>query len=481
MTPHGFTWRNTWPWLLIVGVLLLGPLLQACAAPEVTATPTPTKTPRSVAAAATPVPEITEPPLLPSATQTAPVAQAAATAKPAAAATATAAPAAPKATAPAKQTAPTPAPAANAATIPSPDFGAQAFLWWRSEVADRDLSLLKDAGFHWVKQLFSWQDIEGAGQGKYDWSRTDRIVDQADKAGLKLLVRISADPDRAFWAGQPPDSSAAFTEFAGEVAKRYAGRIDGYQIWNEPNLAREWGNKRPDPAAYARMLKAAYAAIKANDPNAIVVSAGMAPTTEDDNIAMPDLKFYQGMYDAMGPSGSKGYFDMLGAHAAGYAVAPETDPKVVVADPKLHNNDPSAPELLRVYAFRHLEDVRALMERNGDAGKRIAVLEFGWTSDDRQGSDYFWHGAGAGIDEMVKGDYLYRAYKYAAEHWQPWIGPMFAIYMPDPAWTKKDEQYYWSIIGPGYPDLYLRPSYVALCVYLNGVEGQHCKYDPNQK
>jgi hypothetical protein len=63
---------------------------------------------------------------------------------------------------------------------------------------------------------------------------------------------------------------------------------------------------------------AAYSAIKAADPNAIVISAGMAPTTEDDNIAMPDLKYYQGLYDAMGKQ-SAGYFDMLGAHAAGYA------------------------------------------------------------------------------------------------------------------------------------------------------------------
>ena len=33
---------------------------------------------------------------------------------------------------------------------------------------------------------------------------------------------------------------------------------------------------------------------------------------------------------------------------------------------------------------------------------------------------------------------------------------MSMIYMPDVKWTKNDEQYYWSIIGPGYPDLFLR-------------------------
>ena len=300
---------------------------------------------------------------------------------------------------------------------------------------------------------------------------------QVAKYDLKLIVRLSADPDRPFWAGNPPESSQAFAAFAGQVAAHYKGQIQAYQIWNEPNLAREWGGKQPDPAAYAAMLKAAYAAIKAADPDAVVVTAGMAPTTRDDDVAMPDMKFYQGMYDAMG-NNSQGYFDMLGAHGTGWAVAPETDPQVVVDDPKLHNNDPSAPDLLRVYAFRHVEDIRALMVKNGDEAKRIVILEFGWTTDSRPNSPYYWHGAGAGITESVQGDYLMRAYKYAAEHWQPWIGLMTVIYMPDVDWTKETEQYWWSIIGPGYPDLYVRAPYVALCVYFNNLKGERCKVAP---
>jgi polysaccharide biosynthesis protein PslG len=361
----------------------------------------------------------------------------------------------------------------------SPDFGMQAFLWWREEVADRDLGLLKDAGFNWVKQYFAWQDIEGAGKGQFDWSRTDRIVEQTEKHGLKMLVRVSQDPDRPFWGGNAPENAQHFADFLAALAKRYKGRIGAYQVWNEPNLAREWGNKRPDPVGYVQMLRLAYKAIKANDPNATVVTAGMAPTTQDDNIAMPDLKFYQGMYDAM-QQNSDGYFDMLGVHGAGYAVAPETDPQVVATDPKLHNNDPSPTELKRVYAFRHVEDVRDLMVRNGDGDKKVVVLEFGWTTDPRQNSPYYWHGAGAGIDENVKGEYLVRAYKWAAEHWQPWVALMSAIYMPDSDWTKDTEQYYWSIIGPGYPDTFWRAAYVKLCIYLNGLKGQRCKYDPNQ-
>ncbi|MGH2545059.1 MAG: hypothetical protein ACRDIB_19885, partial [Ardenticatenaceae bacterium] len=45
----------------------------------------------------------------------------------------------------------------------SPEYGMQAFMWWRPEVADRDLKLLMAAGFNWVKQDFAWREIEGLG------------------------------------------------------------------------------------------------------------------------------------------------------------------------------------------------------------------------------------------------------------------------------------------------------------------------------
>ena len=35
----------------------------------------------------------------------------------------------------------------------------------------------------------------------------------------------------------------------------------------------------------------------------------------------------------------------------------------------------------RIYCFRHVEDVRQVMVANGDSAKRLAVLEFGWTTD----------------------------------------------------------------------------------------------------
>jgi len=342
----------------------------------------------------------------------------------------------------------------------SPEYGMQAFLWWRAETAHRDLGLIRDAGFTWVKQSFAWRDIEGTAKGHFDWSRADRIVQQVNEFGLDLIARVDRQPQ---WAGGgypqngPPNNYQDYADFLYAMASRYKGRIRAYQIWNEPNLnvagRSEWGGRPPNPAEYTALLKAAYQAIKQADPKAMVISAGLSPTSRWDDQAMPDVEFLKGMYAA----GARPYFDVLGAHGAGYKVPPETDPAVVARDPALNNYDPSPEERKRIYCFRHVEDLRRVMVENGDGGKQIALLEFGWTSDTVH-PEYAWFR----VTEDQKGDYLVRAYKYARQNWSPWIGVMSLIYMPDPDWKQDKEEYWWAIIEPAYPELKLRPAYVAL-------------------
>jgi hypothetical protein len=347
--------------------------------------------------------------------------------------------------------------ASSPAAMTSPDFGMQVFLFWREEVADRDLNLVKDAGFRWVKQEFAWREIEGAGPGVFDWSNSDRVMDQIDAYGLNVIARVGVQPE---WAGGafpqvgPPEDYQDFANFLSALVTRYQGRIDAYQIWNEPNLAREWGNRPPNPVEYTELLRIAYQTIKAVDPDAYVISAGLAPTSRWDDVAIPDTVYIQGMYDA----GAAPYFDLLGAHGAGYKAPPETDPSSVADDPVLNNGDPSTRDLKRIYCFRHVEDLRAVMVANGDADKRVVLLEFGWTTDHRSDSPYRWHA----VSDQEQADFLVRAYQYAKENWQPWIGVMSLIYMPDSQWGIQDEQTYWSIIYPGYPDLRMRPAYMQL-------------------
>jgi hypothetical protein len=340
----------------------------------------------------------------------------------------------------------------------SPDYGMQVFLYWKEEIADRDLKLVQEAGFRWVKQEIPWREIEGQGKGKWQWDIPDRMIDQIEAHKLKVIVRLGAQPR---WASStpfpeigPPNDMQDFYDYVFAVASRYKGRVEAYQIWNEPNLAREWGGRPPNPAEYVEMLKVGYEAVKTADPGAIVISAGMAPTTRHDDQAMPDIYFLQGMYEA----GASPYFDALGVHASGFKSPPEINPAKVAANPELSNNDSAPLELRRVYAFRRVEDLRKLMVRHGDKAKKVVILEMGWTVDNRPGSPYRWHA----VTEQQQDKYLQRAYAYAAKHWQPWIGVMSLIYIADPKWSLNDEQTYWSIVYPGYPDLHTSMAYYGV-------------------
>ncbi len=356
---------------------------------------------------------------------------------------------------------PPPLPARGGAQLNSPEYSVQAFMWYRPEIADRDMNMIKDMGFGWVKQQFAWRDIEGHEKGVFDWSRADEVVYASNVKGLNLLARMDNAPD---WAAPgcydsatssmgPPQNINDWTDLLKAFATRYKGRVRAYQIWNEPNLAREWCKRPPNPEEYAQFLRASYAAIKSVDPGALVISGGLTPTSADFDQAMPDMKFFARMYDAMG-NNSDGYFDLLGVHAAGFKADPEADPGVVAQDPVLTNGDPSPTEAKRIYAFRHVEDVRQLMEQRGDGDKQIAILEFGWTSD-QVNPAYSWFA----VSEQEKADRITRAYRYAQQNWRPWIGVMSLIFMGNADWTGSEEQYWWAITNP---DGTARPAYDAL-------------------
>lgn len=349
---------------------------------------------------------------------------------------------------------PTPTPALTPTSWPrtrlaSPEYGIQAFLYWDWEAADRALVLIQDMGFKWVKQAVAWRDVEGLEKGQYDWVRTDRLVKAVRRSKLNLILRIDHQP---FWTqapgsepleNAPPVNLQDFGDFCHALAEHYAGKVPAYQVWNEPNLAREWGSQPPDPAQYVELLRVCYIGIKAADPAALVISAGMSPTGSGPPEAMPDDQFIEKMYQA----GAAPYFDLLGVHAAGFKEPPETSPDQAAA--KYNGN--------RFFCFRHAEDIRRIMERYGDGNKQVAILEFGWTTD-QVNPEYAWHA----VTEEQQADYLVRAYQYAQAHWSPWIGPMIALSMANPASTAEDEQYWWAINYPNYAEMRVRPAYDAL-------------------
>jgi polysaccharide biosynthesis protein PslG len=118
-------------------------------------------------------------------------------------------------------------------------------------------------------------------------------------------------------------------------------------------------------------------------------------------------------------------------------------------------SNPATPAPTHSFAyFRRVEQLRDIMVLNGDAGKQIWLLEFGWTTD-KVNPEYSWFA----VTPEQQGQYIVGAYQYAKTNWSGWIGPMFVWNIADPAWTPDAEQYWWSITNP---DGTTRPAFDAL-------------------
>lgn len=113
------------------------------------------------------------------------------------------------------------------ARMKSPEYGIQAFLWWKPEITKRDLTLVQQMGFTWVKQNIAWRDVEGQAKGHYEWENADNVVRRVGKRGnLKLLVRLDRQP---FWTqvrGTPPLEDAPPTNLNdfGDFCHALAGK-----------------------------------------------------------------------------------------------------------------------------------------------------------------------------------------------------------------------------------------------------------------
>ena len=316
------------------------------------------------------------------------------------------------------------------APFPSLTYGVQAFLFWDENHAGKSLDLARLMSFSHVKQMFAWLDAQPL-PDLWRWDQADLSLDAAEQRDLRIVARLGGAPDWARDAEREPDTDgppadlALWARYCAEVAARYRGRIAAYQIWNEPNLSREWGGMKPDPAAYVELLAVCSASIRSVDPDAILISAGLAPTGTNDDSAMPDDIYFDHMYR----KNFQRHIDVVGVHAPGFS-APELSP-----------DDPQAAQ--RWFTFRRVEDLRKIMLRHGDAARQMAILEFGYTTD-QVNPDYQWFS----VTEDKQAEYIVGAYEYAIANWRPWVGLMSLIYLPDASWQPEDEEYWWSLIEP---------------------------------
>lgn len=290
---------------------------------------------------------------------------------------------------------------------------------------NRVLQISRDAGVYWIRQQVRWMDLHDRSGAIY-WAELDDIVADANRQGMNLLLSIVAAPS---WAttngsnGMPRrENFKDFAYFVGEMAKRYKGRVQAYQIWNEQNRACEnggdcardggVGGRVADASYYVDLLEVAYKAIKANDPMAIVVSGAPTSTeTNDPNIALSDTSYMRSM--ASNPK-FRANVDAIGVHPGGHYNPPDT----------LWPNRPGpGPQwrTSREFYFRRIEDIRNVLVENGLGDKQIWITEFGWaTRNNTPGYEY-----GNSITFEQQAEWIVRAFQIGRREYAPWVGAMF--------------------------------------------------------
>ena len=302
----------------------------------------------------------------------------------------------------------------------------------------RTLEMVREMGAPWIVEYFPWAYVENQ-PGRFGWNHTDLVIDHANQQGLQVIARLGYVPE---WA-RPVDSSPLYLDeeyfedfgrYAAEFARRYAGRVEYMIIWNEPNLALEWGFAEVDPVKYVTMLKVVYPMIKEANPDMQILAGALAPTLAPPGSldGMNDLAYLQAMYDA----GTAPYFDILAIHAYGWY------------------SDPDEPADPTVVNFRRSELLREVMVANGDEAKRTMITEGGWNDHPR------WTRA---VRPGQRIDYTIRAYQVAQEEW-PWMDAV-ALWAFRYPWDAKSYQDYFTFVRTDFEP---KPIYEEVQRYSQG-------------
>ncbi len=139
-----------------------------------------------------------------------------------------------------------------------------------------------------ARNSFLWHLIEPT-EGHRDWSRMDSLVDGLTSAGIDPEMVVYGSPS---WANGTPTSTSSYylyvptddaafqrwvdqyVDFMREAVRRYRGRVEKWELWNEQNLHWNW-NPAPSVDQYARWYTAVRNAILEEDPNAQVAIGGL--------------------------------------------------------------------------------------------------------------------------------------------------------------------------------------------------------------
>lgn len=156
----------------------------------------------------------------------------------------------------------------------------------------------------WARTEIPWAGVEPQ-PGRWEWSRWDKVVDGLHVRQYRVLGML------CYWTGgiEPYSDAAiaAFGRYAEAVARRYQGKVDHWEVWNEPNST-FWSST---PERYVQLLRAAYEGVKRGNPQAMVIGASLSGV---------DLFYLRNLFRL----GAAQWMDALSVHPYTFGWPPES-------------------------------------------------------------------------------------------------------------------------------------------------------------
>ncbi len=247
------------------------------------------------------------------------------------------------------------------------------------------------AGMKWVK----FQINEG------DSDAVDKIKRGHDQ-GFKVLLTVIGAPSRV-------TDESYYAQYAAYVGSLAANGADAVEIWNEPNIARDWPAGQISPVLYIKFLKPSYEAIKATNPVTLVISAAQAATLVGQSLRTPNFWTEVDYTTDFVLSAGLLYTDCVGVHYNVGTTSPDT------TDPNLKGDAAFVylPRLLEYYASLTrgtrpvcITELGYLTDDGYDPLSQVAP-DFNWAQNTTVQDQAKWHahaasiGAGSPLVEMI--------------------------------------------------------------------------------
>ena len=228
----------------------------------------------------------------------------------------------------------------------------------------------------WIKLQASWHWLQPDRPGQFDqnFQLFQLHVQEADKRGYKVLLSIAKAPP---WARNydrnedgPPDDLNELHWFIHKIIETVGPYIDAIEIWNEPNLKREWtGERAISGASYMELFRVGYDAVRAYSPTVTVVTAGLAPTGNTSGLSVDDRDFLRQMYQA----GLAQYTDVkIGVHPYSWGNPPD----FLCCDNIEGQGWDDKPQF---FFSQNIGDYSSIIAANGHNAP-MWVTEFGWAT-----------------------------------------------------------------------------------------------------